>query len=192
MLRWVLTTGARLVEDGAKGVFKRSVVDHFLEEGYGGWDVREIPLVVLIVSDVGKGTEDLHEALRSAVLENGLDGLFFTDVLPEVEELLPILGGVVHVGIVEEGGEVVFLTPHAESLEVDDVGLVILQHEVLRLEITMNHVGSGGPEAFGKAKKKRVSAEFGSVLAKVGFDEMLEEVFLLPAVERFVENGLEF
>lgn len=190
-LRGFLSTRAGLVEDGSEGVFERGVGDDFFKAGDGGGDLGEIPLVVLIVAEVGECAEGLHEALGGTVLENGLDGLFFADFFPEVEELAAVLGGVIHVGVVEEGGEVIFLAAHTEALEVDDVDLVAVKHEVFRLEVAVHHVGGGGAETFGEAEEDGVFAEFGGVLAEVGFDEVLEEVFLLPAVEGFVEKGLE-
>jgi len=81
--------------------------------------VLGIPFVVLVVEEVGEGAEGLHEALGGAVLENGLDRAFLTDFLPEIEHLFAILARVVHVGIVEKGGDVVFLASHTEALEVD-------------------------------------------------------------------------
>jgi len=130
--------------------------------------------------------------LGGAVLEKRLDGFLFGHLLPEVEELAAVLDGVVHVGIVKEGSEIVFLAAHAEALEVDDEGLVIVQHQVLGLEVAMNHVGCGGTETFRQAKEEGIFAECGSILAEVGLDEVFEKIFLFPAVEGFVENGLEF
>jgi len=98
----------------------------------------------------------------------------------------------VHVGIVKEGGEVVFLAAHAEALEVDDEGLAIVKHQVLGLEVAMNHVGRGGAETFCQAKEDGVFAESGRVFPEVRFDEILKKVFLFRAVEWFVEDGLEF
>jgi hypothetical protein len=192
LLRGTLAVSRQLVEKGSEGVFERGIGDDFLEEGDGGRDVPEIPFVALMMANVGESSEGLHEALGGAVLEDGLDGFFFGDVFPEVEEFASILGGVVHVGVVEKGGEVVFLTSHAEALKVDDPSLAIVKHEVLRLKIAVDHVRSSGTEAFGEPAEDGIFAEFGGVFAKVGFDEMLEKIFLLPTIEMLIESGLEF
>ena len=98
----------------------------------------------------------------------------------------------VDVGIVEKRGEIVFLTSHAEALEVDDIRFALMEHEVLRLEVAVNHVWGRGAEAFSQAEEDRVFTELGSIFAKVSFDEMFEEIFLFPAVEWLVKDGLEF
>lgn len=91
----------------------------------------EIPRVVAVVAEVGEGPEDLHESLGGAVVEDGGDGFFFGDVFPEGKEALAVFGGVVEVGIVEEGGEIVFLASHAEALEVDEEDFSLVDHEIL-------------------------------------------------------------
>ncbi len=112
-----------------------------MEEGFdGGGDVLTIPVVLAVEGDVGEGTEGLHEALGGAFVEEGGFGAFVGDVFPEVEEFVAFVRGVVHVGVEDEGGEVVFLATAAESLEVDEEDLVVLDHEVLRLEVTMDEV----------------------------------------------------
>jgi len=143
------------------------------------------------VTEIGKSAEGLHEALRGAVFENGLDGFLFADFFPEGEELGAFLRGVLHVWIVEQGGEVVFLAAHAEALEVDEIGLAVVEHEVLGLEVTVNHVRSGGAEALGEAEENGVFTKRGRVFFEVSLDKVLEEILLLPAVERFVKDGLK-
>lgn len=55
----------------------------------------------------------------------------------------------------------------------------------------MDEIGSGGAEALGEIEEGGVVFEGGGVEAEVGFDEVFEEVFLFPAVERGVEGRLE-
>jgi hypothetical protein len=56
----------------------------------------------------------------------------------------------------------------------------------------MHHVGGSGTETFGESQKDGVFGQFGRILAEVGFDKVLEEVFLLPTVKWLVEGGLKF
>ena len=70
-----------------------------------------------------------------------------------------LAGGVVEVGVVEEGGEVVFLAAHAQALEVDEPDLVVLDEEVLGLEVAVDEVGVGGAEAVAQGFQGLVLAE---------------------------------
>ena len=176
-------------EDGGEGVFEGGVGGDLLEGADGGGNVLEIPVVVVVVHDVGKGAEGLHEALGGAVDEKGFDGEIAGDVFPEFEEFGDVFVGVVHVGIVEEGGEVVFLVAHTHSLEVDEPGLVVVQEDVLRLEVAVDESALDGAEAFAEGGEDGAVAEFGPVHAEVLFDEVIDEVVLLPVVGFLGEGG---
>jgi len=191
-LRPSLAVLRSLVEDRTQGVFERGVVNEFLEESLGGGDLLKIPREIAIVTEICEGSEDLHESLGGAVPEKWFDGGVFSDVFPKLEHLVAILVGVIHIGIVEEGGQVVFLAAHAKSLKVDHKCLAVLEEEILRLEIAVNHVGRGGAEALAKSGQGGVVAESFRVFSKMSADVVLEEVILLPMVKWFVENRLEF
>jgi len=66
-----------------------------------------------------------------------------------------------------------------------------VNEDVLGLEIPVDHVGSGGSEALAQGGEGGIVTQRLRVFAKVGLDEVLEEVFLLPVVEGLVEDGLE-
>lgn len=151
-----------------------------------------IPVVFAIGDDVSVCAEGLHEALSGAAVEEGGFGAFVGDVFPEVEEFLAFFGGVVHVGIKDEGGEVVFLASAAQALEVDEIDFVVFDHEVLRLEIAMDEMFVGGAEGFGDFEEGVVFLQGIWVFFEVVFDEVIEEVALLPAVEVGIEGGHEF
>ena len=120
-----------------------------VQEGAGGGpDVGKIPVVLVVVDDVAEGTEGLHESLGGTITEEGRDGEFFADLFPEIEEACDVFLGVVHVGIVEEGCEVVFLVAEAHALEVDEPGLVVVDEDILRLEVAVDEVAVGGAESF--------------------------------------------
>lgn len=152
----------------------------------------EIPSVVLVVSEIGEGAESLHESLGRAIVEDGFDGLFLANLFPKIEKLSTIVGRVVHVGVVNQGGEIVFLSTHTQALKIDQEGGVVVEHEVLRLEIAMHHMRCRGPKTFGQGKEDGVVRQFGGILAEVCFDKVLEKVFLFPAIEWLVKGGLEF
>ena len=108
------------------------------------------------------------------------------------EQGFAFLRGVVHVGVENERGQVVFLAAPAEALEVDEVGLAVFDHDVLRLEIAMDQVAGGGSEAFGELGEYRVCPQGGGVLSEVFLDEEFEEILLFPAVEFLIEGREEF
>lgn len=97
----------------------------------------------------------------------------------------------IHVRIENEGCEVVFLASTAETLKVDHVELVVLDKEVLRLEVSMNQVLVGGTEAFGHFYKCFVFLKYDRAFLEEILDEVVEEVFLLPAIEVCIEGRHE-
>ncbi len=98
------------------------------------------------------------------------------------------------VGVVEEGGDVVFWAAGAEALEIDDDGGSIADEDVLALEVSVEEVAGLGGEAGKDVFKNGFLAERGDFVGGEGgvaVEELLEEVVLLPLVEGFVEGGLE-
>ena len=179
-------------EGFGEGGFEGGVGGEAAEGADGGGDVLFVPIVVVVVHDVSEGAEGLHEALGGAVAEEGVDGAFVGDFLPEGEEAFDVFFGVVHVGIVEEGGEVVFLVAEAHALEVDEPGLAVVEEDVLGLEVAVDEATLHGTEAFAEGGELGVFAERVAVEVEVFLDEVLDKVVLLPEVGFLGEGGHEF
>ena len=121
----------------------------------------EVPFIPLAVEDVGVGTERLHEALGGTVPEEFGDGALFGYIFPEIEELFLFFLGVIEVGVVEQGGEIVLLASQAQALEVNEPGLLAVENDVLGLEVAMDEVAVGGPEI-------RAEVDEGTTLTSTG------------------------
>src|SRR5205823_11625387 len=79
--------------------------------------------------------------------------------------------------------------PH--SLEVDQVRLRVADDDVLRLEIAMDHDAREIPKAFRdlfQGRQRRQLRNFFFIDAKVTAEAVLEEIVLLPAIERRIKR----
>jgi ATP-dependent Clp protease protease subunit len=67
----------------------------------------------------------LHQPLGGAVPQHRLRRAVLRNLLPDVEDFLSILRAVVHVRIIDQRGEIIFLPASAQPLEVDQPALVV-------------------------------------------------------------------
>ena len=107
-------------QDWSQSPLQWSILNLGEKESCGCRDVLCIPVEVLLVEDVGVGPEGLHQALGCTIAQQFRHGTLLGDVLPEIKELCLILLRVIKVGIVEERGEVILLSPEPKALEVDE------------------------------------------------------------------------
>ena len=163
----------------------------------GGGDVLEEVGFAEVAAEVSVGAQGLHKALGGAEEEGFAE--FGEGEAAEVgvvlEEFLTLGAGEVDVGVVEEGGEVVFGEAEAEALVVDEPGAVFVDEDVLALEVAMDEAAGQGGEA--SAEVAEGLFDGGAIFVrelflKVAADEVVEEVVLLPEVEGVVEGGFEF
>lgn len=90
-----------------------------------------VPIILVIMMKIREAPEGLHQALSCAIIEDLGDGSLFTDLFPELHEFLPVLRRVLHVRVIDERGEIVFLTPQAKALEIDEEGFFAGKEDVL-------------------------------------------------------------
>jgi hypothetical protein len=180
--------------DGAEdlGLFADAV-----EAFDGGGDVLEEVGFAEVAAQVAVGAEGLHEALGGAE-EEGFAELGegeAAEIGVVLEEFLALGAGEVDVGVVKEGGEVVFGEAEAEALVVDKPGAIFVDEDVLALEVAMDEAAGQGGEAsteIGEGLLDGGAVFVRELFLKVAADEVVEEVVLLPEVEGAVEGGFEF
>lgn len=119
--------------------------------------------------------------------------------MPEVgiilQQLFALRAGESDVGIVKQGGEVVFSKAETEALVIDQPSFVFVQEDVLTLEVTMDQAAWQAGETaaeFGEALFHGGAAFIWEISVEVSADEVVEEIVLLPEVKAVVKGGLEF
>jgi hypothetical protein len=163
----------------------------------GGGDVLEELGFAQIAAEVSVGPQSLHETLSGAE-EEGLSK-FGEGEMPEVgiilQQLFALRASEGDVGIVKQGGEIVFGETEAEALVIDEPGFVFVEKDVLTLEVAVDQAaGQAGETAaeFGKALFHGGAAFIWEIPVEVSADEVIEEIVLLPEVEAVVKRRLEF
>ena len=171
--------------------------EHFAQQHDGGGDVFEKMGAGVGVAEFAVGAEGLHEALHGAeVVEGSEVRRIFHACGGEVvrEERVALGGGEAHVGVEQEGGEVVLREAGAEALEINERGLAVADHHVLALEIAVHEAARFGGELggdFAEARAVHLRGDVGGAHFEVPAEAVLDEVVLLPFVERGVEGRLE-
>ena len=110
------------------------------------------------------------------------------------QELLALGGGERDVGVEQERGEVVLCEAGAQALEVDEADFAGAHDDVLALEIAVDETARLAAQMLGDFQQPRaitLLCEPRDMHAEVPAQAVLEEIILLPAVERGVEDGLQ-
>src|SRR5205085_6319664 len=106
------------------------------------------------------------------------------------QQLLTFLAREADIRIEKQRGQIVLRQTWAHSLEVDQVRLRVANDDVLRLEITMDHDARKIPKTLGdllQARQRGKLRKFFLIHAKMTTEAVLEEIVLLPAIERRIK-----
>ena len=98
----------------------------------------------------------------------------------------------IHVGIENQRCEIVFLPSPTQALEIDHVNFAILDHQVLRLEIAMNEMLMRRTKRLCHFDERFVFFKSDRAFLEEILDEVIEEIFLLPAIEIGIEGWHQF
>jgi hypothetical protein len=161
----------------------------------GGGDMLEELGFSKIAAEVSVGPQSLHETLGGAE-EEGFSKLGERE-MPEVgiilQQLFALRAGERDVGIVKQGGEIVFGKTQAEALVIDEPSFVFVQQDVLTLEVAVDKAAWQAGETaaeFGEALFHGGAAFIWEIPVEVSADEVVEEIVLLPEVKAVVKGGL--
>jgi hypothetical protein len=163
----------------------------------GGGDMLEELGFSKIAAEVSVGPQSLHETLGGAE-EEGFSKLGEGE-MPVVgiilQQLFALRAGERDVGIVKQGGEIVFGKTQAEALVIDEPSFVFVQQDVLTLEVAVDKAAWQAGETateLGEALFHGGAAFIWEIPVEVSADKVVEEIVLLPEVKAVVKGGLEF
>ena len=187
-------------ENGAQGVETLDAGDHFPQRREGGRNMIEKIGSFLHQAEEAVGAQRLHEALHRAkiIYSREIGGHHFASRAPfrEIvfEQFVAFRRCEVDIRIVQQRGQIVLHEAGAQSLEIDEAGAPIIDHDILRLKVTMHEDPGTAVEELGDlGKPVHVAAglDIFALELKDAAEAILEEIILFPAVKFAVEFGLQ-
>ena len=162
--------------------FQRRLCNLGHEQLRSRWDILLVPIKPLLVKEVGVGAQGLHQPLSSTITEKLGDGPLLGNLLPEIEKSVLILLGVIEVGVVNQGREIILLSPEPETLEIDDPCLSLVNDQVLGLKVAVYQIPMGGSQIVTESCELIALTEIFPIEPQVLLDQIIDKVVLFPSV----------
>ena len=160
-------------------------------------DVLLVVRFAEIAAQIGIRAQCLHQPLRGAEVKH------LTHVAESQTAMIGIIAQQVgalrprkvHIGIVEQRGEIVFREAKTQTLVIDQPSVLSTNEHVLALEIPMHQTARQAGQAAAELPERfmrGVVLGIGKITPQVAAHKVFQEVVLLPFVERLIKAGFEF